>query len=155
MSAILKQKLIDIANGFTKYGLWKGGSSKLSELDDVTLTNLQSNDVLTYNGSVWTNDDNLQKQIDTLNRNLSKKASRNWNKLGSGTNVDISGVYSKAFEYFVIFEDVTGVDTTFLIPYQLLGEIINNGYYYEVYVRNYNVIKGYNECKIERYIKSI
>ena len=25
MSAILKQKLIDIANGFTKYGLWKGG----------------------------------------------------------------------------------------------------------------------------------
>ena len=27
MSAILKQKLIDIANGFTKYGLWKGGNS--------------------------------------------------------------------------------------------------------------------------------
>ena len=27
----------------------------------------------------------------------------------------------------------------------------NNGYYYEVYVRNYNVIKEYNECKIERY----
>lgn len=27
MSAILKQKLIDIANGFTKYGLWKGGGS--------------------------------------------------------------------------------------------------------------------------------
>ena len=70
MSAMLKQKLIDIANGFTKYGLWKGGSSKLSELDDVTLTNLQSNDVLTYNGSVWANDDNLQKQINTLNRNL-------------------------------------------------------------------------------------
>ena len=73
MSAILKQKLIDIANGFTKYGLWKGGSSKLSELDDVTLTNLQTNDVLTYNGSVWVNDDNLQKQIDTLNSNLKSK----------------------------------------------------------------------------------
>lgn len=28
MSAILMQKLIDIANGFTKYGLWKGGSEK-------------------------------------------------------------------------------------------------------------------------------
>ena len=55
MSAILKQKLIDIANGFTKYGLWKGGGINLSELDDVTLTNLQSNDVLTYNGSVWVN----------------------------------------------------------------------------------------------------
>ena len=71
MSAILKQKLIDIANGFTKYGLWKGGgSSALSEMKDVTLSNLQSNDVLTYNGSFWVNDDNLQKQINTLNSNL-------------------------------------------------------------------------------------
>lgn len=65
MSAILKQKLIDIANGFTKYGLWKGGgsggSSTLSELTDVTLSNLQANDVLKYNGSVWVNDDNLHE----------------------------------------------------------------------------------------------
>ena len=76
MSAILKQKLIDIANGFTKYGLWKGdgsgGSSALSDMSDVTLSNLQSNDVLTYNGSFWVNDDNLQKQIDTLNSNFGK-----------------------------------------------------------------------------------
>ena len=76
MSSILKQKLIDIANGFTKYGLWKGGgSSSLSEMSDVTLTNLKANDVLKYNGSVWVNDDNLQKQIDTLNSNLLKKLS--------------------------------------------------------------------------------
>lgn len=65
MSAILKQKLIDIANGFTKYGLWKGGgsggSSALSEMTDVTFTNLQANDVLKYNGSVWVNDDNLHE----------------------------------------------------------------------------------------------
>ena len=65
MSAILKQKLIDIANGFTKYGLWKGGgsggSSALSELTDVTLTDLQANDVLKYNGNVWVNDDNLHE----------------------------------------------------------------------------------------------
>ena len=65
MSAILKQKLIDIANGFTKYGLWKGGgsggSSTLSELTDVTLSNLQANDILKYNGSVWVNDDNLHE----------------------------------------------------------------------------------------------
>ena len=70
MSAMLKQKLIDIANGFTKYGLWKGGSSSLSEMNDVTFNNLQANDVLTYNGSEWINDDNLQTQIDTLNRNF-------------------------------------------------------------------------------------
>ena len=60
MSAILKQKLIDIANGFTKYGLWKGGgsggSSALSEMTDVKFTDLQSNDILKYNGSVWIND---------------------------------------------------------------------------------------------------
>ena len=65
MSAILKQKLIDIANGFTKYNLWKGGgsggSSTLSELTDVTFTNLQANEVLKYNGSVWVNDDNLHE----------------------------------------------------------------------------------------------
>ena len=65
MSAILKQKLIDIANGFTKYGLWKGGgsggSSTLSELTDVTLSNLQANDILKYNGSVWVNDNHLHE----------------------------------------------------------------------------------------------
>ena len=65
MSAILKQKLIDIANGFTKYNLWKGGgsggSSALSEMTDVTFTNLQANEVLKYNGSIWVNDDNLHE----------------------------------------------------------------------------------------------
>ena len=65
MSAILKQKLIDIANGFTKYGLWKGGgsggSSALSELTDVTLSNLQVDDILKYNGSVWVNGDDLHE----------------------------------------------------------------------------------------------
>ena len=65
MSAILKQKLIDIANGFTKYGLWKGGgssgSSALSEMTDVTFTNLQPNDILKYNGSVWVNGDDLHE----------------------------------------------------------------------------------------------
>ena len=65
MSAILKQKLIDIANGFTKYGLWKGGgsgvSSALSDMTDVSFTNLQTNDILKYNGSVWINDDNLHE----------------------------------------------------------------------------------------------
>ena len=65
MSAILKQKLIDIANGFTKYGLWKGGgsggSSALADMTDVSFSNLKENDVLKYNGSVWMNDDNLHE----------------------------------------------------------------------------------------------
>lgn len=70
----LKQVAINMADAFTRFGLWKeggsGGSSSLSELTDVTLSNLQANDVLKYNGSVWINDDNLQKQIDTLNSNF-------------------------------------------------------------------------------------
>ena len=48
MSAMLKQKLIDIATGFTKYGLWKGGTeitvdSKLS----TTSMNPVQNKVIT------------------------------------------------------------------------------------------------------------
>lgn len=65
MSAILKQKLIDIANGFTKYGLWKGGgsggSSALADMTDVSFSNLKENDVLKYNGSVWVNSDNIHE----------------------------------------------------------------------------------------------
>ena len=65
MSAILKQKLIDIANGFTKYGLWKGGgssgSSALSDMTDVSFSNLKENNILKYNGSMWVNSDNLHE----------------------------------------------------------------------------------------------
>lgn len=65
MSAILKQKLIDIANGFTKYGLWKGGgsggSSTLSDMTDVSFSNLKENNILKYNGSMWINSDNFHE----------------------------------------------------------------------------------------------
>ena len=99
MSAILKQKLIDIANGFTKYGLWKDtGSSNLSELTDVTLSNLQTNDVLTYNGSVWVNDDNLQTQINTLNSNLTLLNKHECTLL-AGENIEI---YFNPGNYFEI-----------------------------------------------------
>ena len=59
----LKQVAINMADAFTRFGLWKGsgsgGSSALSEMTDVTFTNLQSNDILKYNGSVWVNDNSL------------------------------------------------------------------------------------------------
>ena len=61
----LKQVATNMADAFTRFGLWKGGgsggSSALSEMTDVTLTNLQANDFLKYNGSVWVNDDNLHE----------------------------------------------------------------------------------------------
>ena len=70
MSAILKQKLIDIANGFTKYGLWKGGVSK-ADLDAAKREVLASAEDYTefitgYDASKGT----IQPQIDTLNSNL-------------------------------------------------------------------------------------
>ena len=61
----LKQVAINMADAFTRFGLWKGGgssgSSALSEMTDVTFTNLQANDVLKYNGSVWVNSENLHE----------------------------------------------------------------------------------------------
>ena len=61
----LKQVATNMADAFTRFGLWKGGgsggSSALSEMTDVTFTNLQPNDILKYNGSVWVNDDNLHE----------------------------------------------------------------------------------------------
>lgn len=72
MSAILKQKLIDIANGFTKYGLWKGDVSK-ADLDVAKREVLESAEDYTefitgYDASKGT----IQPQIDTLNSNLGK-----------------------------------------------------------------------------------
>lgn len=61
----LKQVAKNMADAFTRYGLWKsggsGGSSALSEMTDVTFTNLQPNDILKYNGNVWVNDKNLHE----------------------------------------------------------------------------------------------
>lgn len=61
----LKQVATDMANAFTRYGLWKGGgsggSSALSEMTDVTFTNLQANNILKYNGSVWVNGNDLHE----------------------------------------------------------------------------------------------
>ena len=61
----LKQVAINMADAFTRFGLWKGGgsggSSALSDMTDVTFTDLQANDVLKYNGSVWVNGDDLHE----------------------------------------------------------------------------------------------
>ena len=47
MSAILKQKLIDIANGFTKYGLWKGGDVTVDGTLSTTSENPVQNKIIT------------------------------------------------------------------------------------------------------------
>lgn len=61
----LKQVAKNMADAFTRYGLWKGGgsggSSALSEMTDVIFTNLQENNILKYNGSVWVNGNDLHE----------------------------------------------------------------------------------------------
>lgn len=56
---ILKQYAVDIANAFTRWGLWHGGggggASALAELTDVEITTPQNEDILQYNGDKWEN----------------------------------------------------------------------------------------------------
>lgn len=54
---ILKQFAVDIANSFTKWSLWRGGggSSTLAELEDVTITTPQADEVLQFDGDKWIN----------------------------------------------------------------------------------------------------
>lgn len=109
MSAILKQKLIDIANGFTKYGLWKGGgSSALSDMTDVSFTNLQTNDVLTYNGSVWVNDDNLHEY------STEEKVVGKW--------IDGKTIYEKVI---IIDNPTSGVDVLYSHSISNFNHVIN------------------------------
>ena len=138
MSAMLKQKLIDIANGFTKYGLWKGGNSNLSELDDVTLKNLQTNDVLTYNGNEWVNDDNLQTQINTLNSNFVnclKKSDVVNNLTTTTTNVPLSAAQGKVLNDKItnLSKSTTllaSISTNTVNPYALGASIKSYRYIY-------------------------
>ena len=127
MSAMLKQKLIDIANGFTKYGLWKGGGSgALSDMTDVTFTNLQTNDVLTYNGSKWVNDDNLQTQINTLNSNFTKYK----NSIYNMDDIKITRFNIEAGRMVIEFFDTDGNSYAFRVGIsskELIVDSIING----------------------------
>ena len=144
MSAILKQKLIDIANGFTKYGLWKGGgSSALSEMTDVTFTNLKENDVLKYNGSKWINDDNLQTQINTLSSNLYEKIE----KIFEG-KAESNFATEKSILYYSAVVFITSIGMYYLKPkdneylyncdnYVRIGSTVNLNIYVHHYGTNF------------------
>lgn len=61
----LKQVATNMADAFTRFGLWKGGgsggSSSLADMTDVSFSNLKENDLLKYNGSGWVNSDNIHE----------------------------------------------------------------------------------------------
>lgn len=61
---------------------------------------------------------------------LVNKASKDWKLVGAGTSVDISQIYDKAYEYWVEFKDSNDLVSSWLIPYQEIGKIFTNGYFY-------------------------
>lgn len=137
MSSMLKQKLIDIANGFTKYGLWKGGgsggSSALSEMTDVSFTNLQANDILKYNGSLWVNDKNLHEY------STEEKIVGKW--------IDDKPIYQKS--YFI--QNTVVLNTNWVsiiqisenVKYLVYSMIYDPNYYNNMYLIRYR--EGYLE----------
>lgn len=169
MSAILKQKLIDIANGFTKYGLWKGGgsggSSALSEMTDVSFTNLQANDILKYNGNIWVNDDNLHeysteekiigKWID--GKPIYEKVINSGYLLNSGTkSIDVS---SLNIDSFIQLRGMTFTDDKTQFRPITLGTSDNNAIRLDFTNNNIRIItwsnwSAYNSFIVIQYTKT-
>ena len=133
MSAMLKQKLIDIANGFTKYGLWKGGgsggSSALSDMTDVSFTNLQANDVLKYNGSVWVNGNDLHEY------STEEKVVGKW--------IDGKPIYEKVFE-------IGAKSSNYTFTIKNLDKIIN--YTGNCIISSYNRPIPYNQIQYSNFL---
>lgn len=96
----LKQVAINMADAFTRFGLWKGGgsggSSALADMTDVSFSNLKENDVLKYNGSIWVNSDNLHKY------STEEKIVGKW--------IDGRNIYRKVIEYTVNLPSNTWVE---------------------------------------------
>ena len=75
MSRVIKQFAVNMADAFTRWNLWKGGggggSTTLAELEDVIISNPQTDEVLQYDGNKWINallegGGNIGAQVDTL-----------------------------------------------------------------------------------------
>ena len=149
MSAILKQKLIDIANGFTKYGLWKGSTEITvdSELS-TTSTNPVQNKVITsaLNGKSNTNhthDDRYYTKTETNNL---------LNVIGSvvllgqaNANIDSTSVTINlsqsldSFRFLYILANADSYLDSKLIPVKQLDTLSNingRGYYLKVFAND-------------------
>lgn len=127
----LKQVAVDMANAFTRFGLWKGGgsggSSALADMSDVSFSNLKENDVLKYNGSIWINSDNLHEC------STEEKVVGKW--------IDGKPIYQKS--YFI--QNTVVLNTNWVSIIQI-SENVKNLVYSMIYDPNY-----YNNMYLIRY----
>lgn len=149
MSAMLKQKLIDIANGFTKYGLWKGGTEITvdSELS-TTSTNPVQNKVITsaLNGKSNTNhthDDRYYTKTETNNLlntigNVLLLGKANSNRDNTSVTINLSQSLDN-FRFVYILADADYYLDSKLIPVKQLYTLSNingRGYYLKVFAND-------------------
>lgn len=165
----LKQVAVDMANAFTRYGLWKGGgsggSSALSEMTDVTFTNLQANNILKYNGSVWVNSNDLHeysteekvigKWID--GKPIYEKVINSGYLLNSGTiSIDVS---SLNIDSFIQLRGMTFTDDKTQFRPITLGTSDNNAIRIDFSNNNIRIItwsnwSAYNSFIVIQYTKT-
>ena len=165
----LKQVAVDMANAFTRYGLWKGGgsggSSALSEMTDVTFTNLQANNILKYNGSVWVNGNDLHeysteekvvgKWID--GKPIYEKVINSGYLLNSGTiSIDVS---SLNIDSFIQLRGMTFTDDKTQFRPITLGTSDNNAIRIDFTNNNIRIItwsnwSAYNSFIVIQYTKT-
>ena len=171
MSAILKQKLIDIANGFTKYGLWKGGGSvgcsNMVDFDNV-ITTISAAKRIEY-----TAQENcyLYKQALATGSNGNEKITINGNIIGWTIYVDGSTVGNYTLiplkkDDTIIIENSSNLSWTwqpitiygvvkenYLHEYsteeKVLGKWIDGKPVYEKVIHVENFIIGNNEISLE------
>ena len=89
----------------------------------------------TANNAVFLRNDNTWQTVTPTNIGAAKN---NWTLVGSGTSVDISSVYSNAYEWYVAVLDANNMITDFNIPYNkfsINGNTIHTTVYY--YSNNY------------------
>ena len=133
----LKQVATNMADAFTRFELWKGGgsggSSALSEMTDVTFTDLQANDILKYNGSVWVNGDDLHEY------STEEKVVGKW--------IDGKPIYEKSYfiQNTVVLNNnwVTIIQILENVKYLVYSKIYDPNYYNSMYLIRYR--EGYLE----------
>ena len=133
----LKQVATNMADAFTRFELWKGGgsggSSALSEMTDVTFTDLQANDILKYHGSVWVNGDDLHEY------STEEKVVGKW--------IDGKPIYEKSYfiQNTVVLNNnwVTIIQILENVKYLVYSKIYDPNYYNSMYLIRYR--EGYLE----------
>ena len=165
MSAILKQKLIDIANGFTKYGLWKGGAVTVDSELSTTSENPVQNKVITsvLNGKSnigHTHDERYYTETETNNLlnaigTTMLLGSVVCNKNYTSDSINLSQSLDNFRFVYIVANADNYMDCKFIPVKQLntMSNIFGRGYYLKVFANDsyyWEVNVGfYNKTAVE------